>query len=179
MTDLKNIVSNIKLVAFDVDGVITTGEITYVDGEQEIKSFNCKDGQGINLLSLMGIKTAIITARVSKNVEKRVSDLNITEVFQGSKNKIESMQKIMEKYNLDFSQIAYVGDDLPDICVLQKVAFACCPVDAVDEVKKVCNFISSKEGGKGAVREIIDFIIYNSPEKLAKFNEIFNLSLVN
>lgn len=151
--------AGIKLVGFDVDGVLTNGEIIYTDSGEEIKIFNAKDGQGINLLSKKGFITAIITARQSSIVDKRAADLGITEVFQGAKNKFEALKVLMDKYNVDLSQIAYVGDDLPDICVLERVGLACCPVDAVDEVKKICHFVSDKEGGKGAVRQITDLIL--------------------
>lgn len=149
----------IKLVGFDVDGVLTNGEIIYTDKSEELKIFNAKDGQGINLLNKHGFITAIITARQSSIVDKRAADLGINEVYQGAKNKIEALRALMDKYSLDFSQIAYVGDDLPDVCVLERVGFACCPADAVDEVKRICHFVSDKEGGRGAVRQITDMII--------------------
>lgn len=165
MEELKNKASNIKLIAFDVDGVLTNGDIIYTDKGEEIKTFNAKDGQGIALLPKCGIITAIITARKSPIVERRAKDLGISHVYQGSKKKIEAMQELMKMHNLDFSQIAYMGDDLPDICILDKVALACCPNDAVDEVKAICNFISNKNGGKGAAREVTDFIRNNVKEK--------------
>lgn len=157
---------NIKLVAFDVDGVLTDGSIIYTDNGEEIKSFNAKDGQGIALLSKNGFISAIITARQSSIVERRAQDLHITEVFQGSKNKFESLKILMEKHKVNLSEIAYVGDDLPDLCVLEKVGLAFCPNDAVEEVKQVCHFISSKDGGCGAVREITDLLIKTKAETL-------------
>lgn len=161
MDELKIKASKIKLVAFDVDGVLTNGEIIYTDKGEEIKIFNAKDGQGMNLLRTNGYITAIITARSSNIVEKRAKDLSINHVYQGAKNKINALNEMMSKYNLKFNEIAYVGDDLPDICILEKVGFAACPADAVEEVRKVSCFISSRNGGKGAVREIANFIISN------------------
>lgn len=151
--------AKIKLVGFDVDGVLTGGEIIYTDSGQELKIFNAKDGQGINLLNKQGFITAIITARDSFVVEKRAQDLKIPEVHQGIKNKFQVIQYLIGKYKFDLSEVAYVGDDLPDICVLEKVGLACCPADAVEQVKRICHFVSSKEGGKGAVREITDLIV--------------------
>ncbi len=151
--------SRIKLVAFDVDGVLTNGEIIYTDKGEEIKIFNAKDGQGMSLLRKEGLLTAIITARTSFIVEKRGKDLDIPIVYQGSKNKINSLDEILEKHNLDYSEVAYVGDDIPDICVLEKAGAAFCPADAIEEVKEICDFVSSKEGGKGAVREICNLIL--------------------
>lgn len=149
----------IKLVAFDVDGVLTDGSLTFDENGHEYKTFNAKDGQGIVNLHKAGIITAIITARNNGTVEHRAKNLNITELHQGSKNKIETLENIMKKYNINFEEIAYMGDDLPDICILEKVHLKGCPNDAVDEVKKVANFISTKNGGRGAVREFCDYIL--------------------
>lgn len=157
--NIEEIISKIKLVAFDVDGVLTNGEIIYSESGEELKIFNAKDGQGMSLLNKKGFITAVITARKTTVVDRRAKDLDITHVYQGSKNKLESLHELMRKYNLDYSEIAYVGDDLPDICVLEKVGFAFCPSDAVEEVKQICLFVSSKEGGKGAVREFCNFIL--------------------
>lgn len=149
----------IKLVAFDVDGVLTDGSLTFDENGHEYKTFNAKDGQGIVNLHKAGIITAIITARNNGTVEHRAKNLNITELHQGSKNKIETLESIMKKYNINFEEIAYMGDDLPDICILEKVHLKGCPNDAIDEVKEVANFISSKNGGRGAVREFCDYIL--------------------
>ena len=149
----------IKLTAFDVDGVLTDGSLTFDENGHEYKTFNAKDGQGIVNLNKAGIITAIITARENGTVFHRAKNLNITELHQGSKNKIATLENIMQKYNITFVEIAYMGDDLPDICILEKVALKGCPNDAVDEVKAVANFISSKNGGRGAVREFCDYIL--------------------
>lgn len=149
----------IKLAAFDVDGVLTDGSLTFDENGHEYKTFNAKDGQGIVNLNKAGIITAIITARNNGTVEHRARNLNITELHQGSKNKIKTLEEIMAKYNITFEEIAYMGDDLPDICILEKVALKGCPNDAVDEVKAAANFVSSKNGGRGAVREFCDYIL--------------------
>ncbi len=149
----------IKLVAFDVDGVLTDGSLTFDENGHEYKTFNAKDGQGIVNLNNAGIVTAIITARNNGTVAHRAKNLNIKELHQGSKNKIATLEGIMNKYNISFDEIAYMGDDLPDICILEKVALKGCPADAVDEVKEIANFVSSKNGGRGAVREFCDYIL--------------------
>lgn len=159
--ELKNKASKIKMAVFDVDGVLTDGSIIYDENGVEYKTFNAKDGQGIVMITKKGIITAIITARENGTVKKRFDNLGMTELYMGQKNKIVAMKELLEKYNLDFSQVAYMGDDLPDLCILKEVAIACCPCDAVNEVKEVCNFISSKNGGRGAVRELTDLIYYN------------------
>ena len=159
--DLIKKVSGIKLAAFDIDGVMTDGSLTFDENGVEYKTFNAKDGQGIVMITKAGIITAIITARDNGTVKHRFEVLGMTRLFMGQKNKILAMEQLLKDYNLDFSQVAYMGDDLPDLCVLNKVGLACCPNDAVDEVKQVCGFISSKNGGRGAVRELCD-LIYKS-----------------
>lgn len=148
----------IKLAAFDVDGVLTDGSITYDDNGIEYKTFNAKDGHGIVKLNEAGIITAIITARNSKTVERRACDLKITELHQGVKNKLAKLEELLVKYNLKFDEVAYIGDDIPDICILEKVKLPGCPADAVSEVKSIAGWVSSKDGGRGAVREFCDYI---------------------
>ena len=108
--------------------------------------------------------TAVITGRKNGTVDRRAVDLRFTEVYQGVKNKLPILEGIMQKYELTFDEVAYMGDDEPDIPILEKVAISACPADAVDNVKKICNFISSKDGGKGAVRELCDFVYDNKKE---------------
>lgn len=152
----------IKLLAFDVDGVLTDGSITYDENGIEYKTFNAKDGQGIANINRTGIITAIITARSSNTVTRRAKDLDIKELHQGQKNKILKLNELIQKYNISYEEVAYMGDDLPDICILEKVKLAGCPFDAVDEVKKAANWHSSKPGGRGAAREFCDYIIKNN-----------------
>lgn len=149
----------IKLAAFDVDGVLTDGSITYDENGVEYKTFNAKDGQGIVNLNNAGIITAIITARENGTVAHRAANLKIKELHQGQKQKLAKLEELMEKYNLSFDEIAYMGDDIPDICILEKVKLAGCPNDAVEEVLRTANWKSSKNGGRGAVREFCDYIL--------------------
>ena len=155
----KKAAKKIKMLVFDVDGVMTDGSITYDQNGVEYKTFNAKDGQGIVRMNKSGFVTAIITARNNGTVEHRAKNLSITELYQGRKEKLPALEDLLEKYNLRYENVSYMGDDLPDIFVLQKVGLACCPKDAVKEVKKICNFVSSYNGGKGAVRELCDFIL--------------------
>lgn len=159
---------NVKLLVLDVDGVLTDGSISYTDDGKEIKTFNAKDGQGIAMLTKLGIKVAIITARTSSIVQKRANDLGIQYVFQGAKNKLEKLEYLKATLNLTDDEIAYMGDDLPDIPVLNVVGIKACPNDAVDEVKRICNFKATKNGGRGAVRELTDLIYYPAKIKSEK-----------
>lgn len=157
--ELNAIASKIKLVAFDVDGVMTDGSLTFLEDGREIKTYNAKDGLGVVMLGRAGIVTSIITARDNNVVKVRANQIEIQELYMGQKNKVIALEELCKKYNLDFSQVAYMGDDLPDICVLKKVGLKCCPNDAVSKVKEECNFISQYGGGKGAVRELCDYIL--------------------
>jgi len=159
MEKLTEIAKNIKLAAFDVDGVMTDGSLTFIENGQEIKTYSAKDGLGVVMLSKANVITAIITGRKNATVENRAKMLDIKELYMGSKNKIEALEELCAKYNLKYDEIAYMGDDLPDMCILERVGLKCCPNDAVEQVKKACNFISGFDGGKGAVRELCDFIL--------------------
>ena len=156
---LKEKAKKIKLIAFDVDGVLTDGSIIYDENGKETKMFNAKDGQGIVCVQKAGIITAIITARNNGTVEARAKNLGITELHQGAKYKLTVLEEILKKHNLTLENVAYMGDDLPDICILERVGLSGCPKDAVEEVLSVCDYISSKNGGRGAIRELCDFIL--------------------
>ena len=162
MPDLESRAKSIKAVLFDVDGVLTDGSLTFDEDGRELKTFNAKDGQGIVMLNKAGVLTGIITARKNPTVRHRFENLGMTKLYEGEKNKIAALEDFMKEYVLNFDEIAYVGDDLPDICVLSKVGLACTPADGMDEVKKYVHFISSKNGGRGAVRQICDFILKSS-----------------
>ena len=157
--DLKETAKKIKLVAFDVDGVMTDGSLTFLEDGREIKTYNAKDGLGVVMLSRAGLITSIITARENNAVKLRAEMINIKELYMGQKNKVLALDELIQKYQIALDEVAYMGDDLPDICVLEKVGLSCCPNDAVETVKEKCNFISSCDGGRGAVRELCDFIL--------------------
>ncbi len=159
---------NIKLLGLDVDGVLTDGSISYTDNGQEIKTFNAKDGQGIAMLTKIGINVAIITARTSSIVQRRAADLGIQYIYQGVKNKLDKLEELRKILGITYEEIAYMGDDLPDMLILQKVGIKACPNDAIEEIKKICNFKAKNNGGKGAVRELTDLIYYPAKIKAEK-----------
>lgn len=163
--ELKNKASKIKLVAFDVDGVMTDGSLTFDEDGKEYKTFNAKDGQGIVMLNRSGFTTAIITARNNGTVTHRFNILGMHKLYQGQKNKEKALDELVAELGVDLSEVAYMGDDLPDLCVLRKVGLPCCPNDAVDEVKEICEFITSKNGGRGAVRELCDLLLKSKPKE--------------
>lgn len=157
--ELKAKAQKIKLIAFDVDGVMTDNSLYFDENGAEYKRFNGKDGQGIELLRKAGLLTAIISKRNNGTITTRAKVLKIDELHIGAENKIEVLDEILKNRNLKYEQVAYMGDDLPDICILEKVGLACSPADGVDEVKANADFISTRRGGDGAVRELCEFIL--------------------
>jgi len=149
----------IKLLILDVDGVLTDGSIILDNHGNELKFFHVRDGHGIKMLMLSGVHVALITGRQSKVVEKRADELGIRDVFQKCYDKKIAYDELIRKYSLDDSEIAYVGDDIVDIPILKKVGFPVVVADAHEEVKAFAHMITTKEGGRGAVREICDLLL--------------------
>ncbi len=149
----------IELFLIDVDGVMTDGGIYYSSSGEELKKFNIQDGYGLVKMQQAGIEVGIITGRVSKMVARRVEELGITKVYQNLDNKLEVYESIKKKMNLSDAQIAYMGDDEFDLPVLERVGFSAAPADAVGAVQKRVHFISKRNGGQGAVREVVDLIL--------------------
>jgi 3-deoxy-D-manno-octulosonate 8-phosphate phosphatase (KDO 8-P phosphatase) len=152
---------NIKLLACDIDGVLTRGEIIIFNNSEEVKIWNVKDGMGYNLLSRTSprIKTVWITGRESFQVEFRAAEMKIDYLIQNCVNKKQAIETIAQKESLDLSQVAYIGDDIIDIAVLKAVGLSSCPADACLEAKEAAGFISSINGGNGVVREMIEIIM--------------------
>ena len=159
--ELNKAASKIKVAIFDVDGVMTDGGMILDEEGKEYKVFNAKDGQGLVMLNRAGVKTVIITAKESYMVQKRFTALGFTRFYQGQRNQETALDEVVDDYELKFDEVSYMGDDLPDLCVLRKVGLPSCPHDAVSEVVKASRFVSSKDGGRGAVRELCDLILKN------------------
>ena len=149
----------IKLLILDVDGVLTDGKIIYNDRGEEIKAFHVRDGHGLKLLMRAGIGIALITGRKSKVVLHRARDLGIKNVYQRVTNKIEVYEKILKGKKLKDENVGFVGDDLVDIPVLKRVGFSAAVGDAIPEVREVADYVASKKGGEGAVREICELLL--------------------
>lgn len=157
--EIKEKLKKIKMLILDVDGVLTDGSIVYSSGGEEVKTFNVHDGYGIEKLHHEGIKVGIITGRNSAIVEKRAKDLKIEDLAQGTIDKIPPAEAFAKKYNITFENTAFMGDDLFDIPLLQKVGLSAAPKNARKEVKRIVDIVTKHEGGKGAVRELIDMIL--------------------
>jgi 3-deoxy-D-manno-octulosonate 8-phosphate phosphatase (KDO 8-P phosphatase) len=150
---------NIKLLLLDVDGVLTAGELFLTDSGEEIKAFNTLDGQGIKLLQSEGIQVGIISGRRSSLVSRRAENLGIKLVIQGREDKLNALAEICASSGFSAAQIAFVGDDLPDIKVIKAVQLGFAVDNAHQSVKRTAHAITLKSGGNGAVREVCDFIL--------------------
>jgi 3-deoxy-D-manno-octulosonate 8-phosphate phosphatase (KDO 8-P phosphatase) len=151
--------SRIKLFIVDIDGVMTDGRIIYSIYGDELKFFDVQDGFGITLLRRAGIRSVIITAKKSKIVKLRARDLRVAKAYQGHMDKVKPFTRALRKFRVIPEEVCFVGDDLIDIPLLKRVGLAVAVPNAVDEVKEHAHYITSKTGGRGAVREVCDLIL--------------------
>lgn len=149
----------IKMLLLDVDGVLTDGKIYLDDEGRETKVFDIHDGHGITLLHRAGILVGIISGRSSRSVEIRAKQLSIQEVYQGVVDKIKAYEEILKRYNLKDEAVAYIGDDLVDLPLLRRVGLSVGVANAHEAVKKDVDWVTKKEGGAGAVREVVDHLL--------------------
>ncbi|PIE47034.1 MAG: HAD family hydrolase [Gammaproteobacteria bacterium] len=159
MYDLIKKAKNVKLLALDVDGILSDGKIIYDVNGVETKTFYVQDGVGIKALQDNGVIVAIITGRTSPMVAKRAQELNIKYIVQGRDDKITALTELIEDLDLSFADCAYMGDDLPDIKALQAVGFSASVPNAHQEVVKYVDMVTTRCGGYGAVREVADTIL--------------------
>lgn len=143
----------------DVDGVLTDGTIAFSDRGEESKRFNVRDGHGLKMLMRYGVEVMLLTGRTSKAVEHRARDLGITAVFQGAKNKSDVLDEILESRGVNPAAIAYMGDDIVDVPVFNRVGFSITVPDAAEYVRRKADYVTALQGGAGAVREVCDMIL--------------------
>jgi len=150
--------SAIRLIISDVDGVWTDGQIVYGD-RIEIKSFNVRDGLAAKLAQRVGIRIALLTSRRSHAVERRAKELGITELLQGATNKLEETERLAQRLGVPLSHILYIGDDLPDLAPMTRVAISAAPADAAAEVLAAATWKLESHGGRGAFRELVERLL--------------------
>jgi 3-deoxy-D-manno-octulosonate 8-phosphate phosphatase (KDO 8-P phosphatase) len=149
----------IRLFAMDVDGVLTDAGMYYGESGDEWKKFNTRDGMGIKLLQKAGIITAIVTQERTKLVARRAEKLTIPEVHQGVMDKLSLVREMAARHGFSLDQVAYIGDDVNDLETLKAVGFSAMPADGMPQVAAVVDYVCSKRGGEGAVREVIEMIL--------------------
>jgi len=159
MQDVLDKAKQIKLVIFDVDGVLTDGSLFIGDDGQEYKAFNSKDGFGMKLLQASGVEVAIITARSSQVVEHRMKSLDIKHVYQGQLDKLSAYKELLDKLKLTSDQVAYVGDDVVDLPVMKQVGLAIAVQDAHALAKQHSHWQTPHNGGRGAARDVCELIM--------------------
>ena len=159
--DLSLRAKRIKLLLMDCDGVMTDGRIMLLENGDEQKTFNVRDGHGIVLFHRAGLKTGIISGRSSSFVQKRAWELGMPQefVWQGCHNKIETFEDVLIRAQLEASEVAFIGDDVTDIPIMQRVGLAVAVADAVEETKQAAHYITEQKGGHGAVREVTELIL--------------------
>ena len=156
---LREKASKVKLLLLDVDGVLTDGRIIYDSTGRDAKFFDVHDGLGVYLLKKAGIPTILITAKASGAIKPRARDMQVAAVFENISPKSAVLDKILRKFKLTAQEVCFVGDDLVDICLMKGVGFAIAVFNACAEVKNLAHYITQKEGGKGAVREVAELIL--------------------
>ena len=149
----------IRLIAFDVDGIMTDGGLYLSDSGEEFKRFNSLDGHGLKMLKASGVELAIITGRTSRCVEQRAHNLGITHLYQGVVDKLGAMQTLLVKLKLPMEAVAFMGDDVVDLPVMLRTGLAVSVPDAPQIVRDRAHYVTQRDGGQGAVREVCEMLM--------------------
>ena len=157
---LRSRLEQIRIVATDVDGVLTDAGMYYSESGDEWKKFNTRDGMGIKLLQKAGFVTAIVTQERTKLVARRAEKLAIPELHQGVMDKLSLLREMAARHGLSLSQVAYIGDDVNDLEALQAVGFSAAPADGMAAIRAAVDYICKKKGGEGCVREIAELLLH-------------------
>lgn len=163
---IENKAANIKLLICDIDGVFSDGRIYLGNDGEELKAFNTKDGFGVKALIDSGVQVAVITGRHSQIVQQRMTSLNVQHIYQGQENKLLAYETLKQTLQLNDDDIAYIGDDGPDLPVMEKVGFAVAVNDAHPLIKRISHYTTMLPGGFGAVRELTDLIMLSQGQTL-------------
>ena len=153
--------SKINTFVLDVDGVLTDGTVIALASGEQARTFLVKDGYAVEKAIQKGYNVVIITGGFQEGVKKRLSFLGVKDIYSGVKDKVKVLNEYLTEKNIDLSQVLYMGDDLPDYDVMKIVGIATCPADATQEIKEISQYISTFNGGKGAVRDIIEQVLKN------------------
>ncbi len=155
----KEYLNNITTFIFDVDGVLTDGTVTVTTSGDMLRKMNIKDGYALKTAIDNGYNICIISGGSNEGVRIRLKGLGVTDIFLGVQNKVEQLNNYLSKKNIDSKSAIYMGDDIPDFKVMQLVGLPCCPQDAAPEIKVISSYVSHKNGGKGAARDIIEQVM--------------------
>ena len=150
----------VRLMAFDVDGVLTDGRLWYGPAGEAVKAFHVQDGLAIKMLAAAGVATAILTSRRSEAVAIRAAELDIAHVIQGAEDKYAAFRALLERLGIDAEHAGYMGDDLPDLPVLRRCGLACAPKEAVEPVRRHAHYVTRASAGAGAAREVCEMVLH-------------------
>jgi 3-deoxy-D-manno-octulosonate 8-phosphate phosphatase (KDO 8-P phosphatase) len=155
----KEYLQHITTFIFDVDGVLTDGTVAITTSGEMLRKMNIKDGYALKTAVDNGFNVCVISGGSNEGVRIRLRGLGITDIYLGAHNKIEQLVEYLDIYNIKAENVLYMGDDIPDVPVMKLVGLPCCPQDAVPEIKELSKYISHKNGGKGAVRDVIEQVL--------------------
>ena len=159
MSNFKERLNKVKCFVFDVDGVLTNGQLLVTHEGEQLRSMNIKDGYAMQLAVHAGYHIIILSGAVSEGVLKRLNGLGIKDVHIGVKNKKETLIQLLSDLNFNLDQVLYMGDDMPDLEVMKHCGVPTCPNDAIHQISNICVYISDKKGGDGCVRDVIEQVL--------------------
>ncbi|NMH28929.1 KdsC family phosphatase [Flavobacterium silvaticum] len=173
-TNYKELLNHITTFIFDIDGVLTDSSVHVTTEGEMLRIMNIRDGYAMKAAVDNGYRICIISGGTNEGVRVRLQNLGIQEVYLGSFNKIEVLDMLLDKYNITAEEVLYMGDDIPDYWVMKKVGLPACPQDAVPEIKSVSKYISHKNGGRGAVRDVIEQVMKVQGKWMLSFDAKFD-----
>ena len=159
MINYKQRLTQINTLIFDVDGVLTDGKIMITTEGEMYRQMDTKDGYALKCAITAGLKVVIISGGTNEGVRNRLRALGVFDIYLGAHHKLDAYQDLLDNYDIDPSTILYMGDDMPDIPVMERIGVSCCPKDAVPDVLAMADYISPKKGGEGCVRDIIEQVL--------------------
>ncbi len=159
MRNYKELLKNIRTLIFDYDGVFTDGIVIVTDDGELLRTANTKDGYAVQQAIIKGFNVVVITGGKNGSVKTRMNKLGVEHVYTHVENKTQKMMEVLEETASKPGEVMYMGDDIPDMGPMKKAALACCPDDAVEEIKRISHYISDNKGGYGAVRDIIEQVL--------------------
>lgn len=168
-------IENIKIWIVDVDGTMTDGGIYYDEQGNEYKKFCSRDAAAFFCLQKLGMKTMILTGRACKATERRARELGVDYLEQGVKDKESYLKNHLAKNQMDFSQVAYIGDDINDFPIMRRCGFKGCPIDSCKEIVEIADYVSTVQGGYGAVREIVEHVLREAGLWEQLVSKIYNI----
>ncbi len=157
--EYKELLKGITTFVFDYDGVFTNGSVIMTSDDEPLRTINTKDTYAVQLAKKLGFNIVIITGGKSGNLEIIMKRLGVTDIYMRANNKHETLKEHLEKEGIRLENVLYMGDDIPDYMAMNKVCFPCCPIDAAEEIKSISRYVSSKRGGEGCVRDVIEQVM--------------------